>query len=425
MMSEATITNAAPRVGKFLTFCVNVWKHARFDKVLIRASGLAYTSLIATVPLTAVLVSIFSISPAFNSVEERLRTFLVSHFIATRQAEIESWIEHFAAGASRVGIFGFLLLILTSILLLFSIETNFNEIWRVARNRPIVSRITSYTSVLVLGSLFAGASLTLSARLQAIFLSNRNLNPGLSSWLSIWIFPFLFSAAAFLIAYLVIPNATVAFSSALTGALSAGFLFEAGKHVFARATGAWVNLSLIYGSLAVLPIFLIWLYYTWIVVLLGLEIAYTFQYRGTLSNPEVAQHGIAPIEDALRIYLDVALLFSRGEEPPTTDMLSVRLSIPSDRVAPTLRRLEAQGLVYRVTRGQGKKGRWIPAHPPEHTAVSEILQTLISAGNNKDWESCCRTECLRQFCRDGLRGIDSLSVKDATLPAPDDEKPGA
>jgi len=397
--------------GRLPDFLTAVLEHARFDKVLVRASGLAYTSLIATVPLTAVLISIFSISPAFDSLQVRLRSFLVSHFLATRQAEIEAWIEHFAAGASRVGIFGFLFLILTSIVLLFTIESNFNEIWRVARHRPLISRVTSYTSVLVLGSLFAGASLTLSARLQAIILSNRNINPGLMSWLSAWIYPFLFSAAAFLVAYLVIPNATVAFRSALVGALSAAFLFEAGKHIFARATGAWVNLSLIYGSLAVLPIFLVWLYYTWIIVLLGLEIAYTHQYRGTLSRPSNEQHGIASVETALTIYLELASRFLSGTPAPETDVLSRTLSIPSDRAAILLRRMENSGLVYRITRGQGKTPAWIPAHPPEHTSLSMIVKQLLKAHGEST--RCSEIPALELFCDRGLEAIRDMSIEEA------------
>jgi len=396
-----------------MSFPLAVWEHSRFDKVLVRASGLAYTSLIATVPLTAVLISIFSISPAFDSIEIRLRSFLVSHFLATRQAEIEAWIEHFAAGASRVGIFGFLLLILTSIVLLFSIESNFNEIWRVARHRPLISRITSYTSVLVLGSLFAGASLTLSARLQAILLSNQSLSPGLMSWLSVWVYPFLFSAAAFLLAYLIIPNATVAINSALTGALSAAFLFEAGKHVFARATGAWVNLSLIYGSLAVLPIFLVWLYYTWIVVLFGLEIAYTHQYHGTLSRPSTEEHGLSLIESSLRIYLELGAYFEKGNDPPTTDTLSRVLAIPSDRIAFALRRMESADLIFRVAKGQAKKARWIPAHPPEHTSLPFVIGKLIEIDSSPGQANFSRMESLQRFCETGLSALGETTVQQA------------
>ncbi len=411
-MTPDLMMNRKKFPGAFIEFLGAVWEHSRYDKIPVRASGLAYTSLIATVPLTAVLISIFSISPAFDSLQIRLRSFLVSHFLATRQAEIESWIEHFAEGASRVGIFGFLLLILTSIVLLFTIESNFNEIWRVARHRPLISRVTSYTSVLVLGSLSAGASLTLSARLQALILSNRNLNPGLMSWLGAWVYPFLLSAAAFLISYMVIPNATVAFKSALTGALSSAFLFEAGKHVFAMATGAWVNLSVIYGSLAVLPIFLIWLYYTWIIVLLGLEIAYTHQYRGTLARPSSEQFGIASVESALMIYFELAARFLSGRTAPETDFLSRSLSIPSDRVALLLREMESSGLVYRVAKGQGKKAAWIPAHPPEHTSLALVVEQLLKAKSSNGKEHISDNSHLDFFCRKGLESVRELSIEE-------------
>lgn len=363
-------------IGNFLRFTITVIEHIDYDKVAIRASGLAYASLLAIVPLMAVVISVFSAIRAFENIEQRVRQFLVEQFVASRHAEVDQWIEHFTDGASRLGFLGFLVLIVTSILLLSTIETNFNQIWRVARQRTWLSRVTSYTSVLVLGSIFVGASLTLSARLQAVLVTHGPLDPGIMAWLNAWAVPFLLSSLAFLVAYLVIPNASVSFRSALIGAVVSGVLFEFGKFVFARTTGASVNLSVLYGSLAALPIFLIWLYYTWIIVLVGLEVAYTHQYQGAQSRPCLEEQGLEGMRASLDVYLAVARHFVSGGDSPTTDTLSRELSIPSNRTALALRRLADGALVHRAGEQRTQKTIWVPASPPDTTTLSAIVRVL-------------------------------------------------
>ncbi len=396
-------------VGRFLRFVFAVLEHIDHDKVAIRASGLAYTSLLAIVPLAAVVLAIFSAVKAFENIEQRVRQFLVEQFVAARQAEIELWIERFTDGASRLGVLGFMVLIVTSILLLATIESNFNQIWRVARQRPWFSRVTTYTSVLVLGSLFAGASLTLSAKIQTALVTHGPIDPGIMAWLHAWALPLGLSTLAFLVAYLAIPNASVSIKSATVGALCGAILFEAGKFVFARTTGASVNLSILYGSLAVLPIFLIWLYYTWIVVLVGLEVAYTHQYRGARSRPSLENDAMGELHVGLDVYLAVASRFLHSQPPHTADSLSRELCIPSDRTATAVRRLARGGLIYRAGNEQSKRPIWIPATPPDGTKLADVLGVLTSKISEGP-----RTEsgALATFFEAGANALGDRSVAD-------------
>lgn len=397
--------------GKILRFIVTVVEHMDHDKVAIRASGLAYTSLLAIVPLMAVVISVFSAIRAFDNIEQRVRQFLVEQFVASRHAEVDQWIEHFTDGASRLGLLGFLLLIVTSILLLSAIESNFNQIWRVERHRTWLSRLTSYTSVLVLGSIFVGTSLTLSARLQTVLVTHGPLDPGILAWLNAWAVPFLLSSLAFLVAYLVVPNASVSFRSALIGAVVGGVLFEFGKFVFARTTGASVNLSVLYGSMAALPIFLIWLYYTWIIVLIGLEVAYTHQYKGAQSRPSLEERGLEGIHTSLEVYLSVASHFVFGKKAPTTDILSRELSIPSNRTALALRRLADSGLVHRVGEHRTEKTIWVPSSPPDQTTLSEIVRVLGASPSTIDVNKQS-TAIMGDFVDSGLVALGDRTVAD-------------
>jgi len=397
--------------GNILRFIVIVGEHMDHDKVAIRASGLAYASLLAIVPLMAVIISVFSAIRAFENIEQRVRQFLVEQFVAARQAEVEQWIEHFTDGASRLGLLGFLLLIVTSILLLSAIETNFNQIWRVSRHRTWLSRVTSYTSVLVLGSIFVGTSLTLSARLQTILVTHGPLDPGIVAWLNAWAVPFLLSALAFLVAYLMVPHASVSFKSALIGAVVSGVLFELGKLVFARTTGASVNLSVLYGSLAALPIFLIWLYYTWVIVLIGLEVAYTHQFRGAQSRPSLEEQGLEGMYTGLNVYLAIASHFEQGDTAPTTNSLSRELSIPSDRTALALRRLANGQLIHRAQHHKNRETVWIPTSPPNRTPLSHVIQILGETPDAIDGNSTV-TEIVSDFFEAGLKPLDQTTVSD-------------
>ena len=397
-------------VGRLLRFVLTVLEHIDHDKVVIRASGLAYTSLLAIVPLAAVSLAIFSSVKAFENIEQKARQFLVEQFVATRQAEIELWIERFTEGASRLGFLGFLVLIVTSILLLATIESNFNQIWRVARQRSWFSRVTTYTSVLVLGSLFAGASLTLSAKLQTALATHGTIDPGIMAWLNAWALPLGLSTLAFLVAYLAIPNASVSIKSATIGALCGSVLFELGKFVFARTTGASVNLSILYGSLAVLPIFLIWLHYTWLVVLVGLEVAYTHQFRGARSRPSLENDALGELQVGLDVYLGVATRFLHSQTPHTTDSLSRELCLPSDRTANALRRLAKAGLVYRAGDHKAKGAIWVPATPPECTSLASVLGELTTTEIGEG--PAAAEGVLATFFESGAAALGNRSVAD-------------
>ena len=393
-----------------LRFVITVLEHVDHDRVAIRASGLAYTTLLAIVPLVAVVISLFSAIRAFEAIKEKVRTFLISQFVAARHTEVELWIDRFTDGASRLGVLGFLILVVTCVLLLSAIETNFNQIWRVAQRRTWFSRVTTYTAVLVLGSLLLGASLTLTARLQAV-MALGPFDPGIIDWFNAWILPFVLSVLAFLVAYQAFPNASVAFRSALLGAVVGATLFELGKLVFARTTGASVNLSILYGSLAALPIFLIWLYYTWIIVLVGLEVAYTHQYKGARSRPSLEQEGLSGFRTCLRIFLAIAARFQSGKAPPTTEELSQEVGYPSDRIAFALRTLANADLIHRVGIGRQHRAAWVPASSPDRTKLSSVMKKLAFSDNGES-SVPADTTGLGIFLAAGARALEQRTVAD-------------
>jgi membrane protein len=379
---------ALPWWEKVVVRCVQfvraTWGQCSRDKVLIRASGLAYSSLLAAVPLVAVGFALFSAFGAFDDIKQKVQDFLFSQFLPTSQDVIVTYVNQFAEGARALGLIGFIFLTLAAILLLDNIESNFNNIWHVTTHRRFVSKITSYTSVLVFGTLLLGASITISARIKAAILRDVAFDPNTLETLGTWVFPLTLSFLAFLLMYLVIPFTRVRLSSALFGAAFGSILWELGKNSFASSVGHSVRYSTIYGSLAVIPIFLIWLYITWIIVLVGLEISFTHQHFAALIRSEAAgdRDDCDRVPTGLQMYMFIARQFHDGGQPPTSDELSRRFLVATGSVDSHIDRLVEAGLARRVVVGSGSEGV-VPARSLEEVRVAEVIAAFISMGDEE------------------------------------------
>jgi membrane protein len=369
---------------RFIQFVQATWSQINRDKVIIRASGLAYSSLLAAVPLVAVGFALFSAFGAFDDAKEKVQDFLFTQFLPTSQEEILQYFNQFTEGTSKLGLIGFLFLVLTSILLLDNIESNFNQIWHVTTRRRFIAKITSYTSVLVFGTLLLGASITMSARIKAMLFRDVPFDLGTLEKLGVWLFPLFFAFLAFWLMFLVIPFTRVRMKSALLGAAIGSILFELSKNLFANSIGASVRYSTIYGSLAVVPIFLIWLYITWIIVLLGLEIAFTHQHFAALirSRATGERDECDRVPTGLQLFTLIAQRFREGRDPPTTDELSSRFLVATGSVDNHLDILAKACLVRRVAVGTGSEGV-VPARPLGDIRLAQVIAAFIPMGDEE------------------------------------------
>ena len=403
-------------VLRFVQFVVALWDQFIRDKVIIRASGLAYSSLLATVPLIAVIFAVLTAFGALDELQIKVQEFLLSNFLPTQQDEMLELVDQFTVNSTKLGFAGFVFLTFAAILLLDSIENNFNDIYHVTSRRRLVSKITAYTSVLVFGTLLIGTSLSISARIETALLRGMGVD---LSWISRqlgWLFPLVLAFFAFLFLYMVVPFTRVRFKSAVIGAATSAILFEVGKHLFADWVGQSVRYSTVYGKLAVVPIFLIWLYITWIVVVIGLEIAFTHQYFMTLLRSRAVRGG--PEGDrvgmGLRLFTLVAQRFEAGEDPPTCDQLSHRLLVPLENAEQRINRLEEVGLIRRVALGPDTEGI-VPARPPNSVTVSEVIEAfqpqLMEPGPNRRIEETVNV-IMSEFLAAGHEQVDDLSFQD-------------
>jgi len=363
-------------------FVQAVWKQFKQDKILIRSSGLAYSTLLAIVPLAAVLFALFTAFGALDELKKSVQELLVEQFLPTRQDELTAILNELIENADKFGILGFAFLAITALFLLNAIESNFNDIWHAQRRRRLVSKITAYTSVLVLGSLFLGASLSASARIKALLFSGTILDRSLIRRTFDWSVPLALTLLGFLLLYMIVPYTRVKWRSALFGALVAGIGWEVAKNVFANSVGQSARYSILYGSLAAIPIFLVWLYVTWVIVLLGLAIAYTHQHFGFLEKDLCLGDG--PKEGrlslTLKTYALVAQRFHDAAEPPTTENIAERLLISQQVTETIVGFLVESDLVRRTTTASG--GGLVPSMPLDQVQLADVLAVFVRSSSD-------------------------------------------
>ena len=246
----------------------HVWRHFRQDRCFEEAASLGYTSLLAIVPLFAVVFGVASAFPVFDHWVGELQSFIFDNFIPASGEQIQQYITGFLGSVSRLTLPGTFFLILTALLLMMRIEKAFNRIWRVPVARSIVNRIVMYWAVLTLGPLALGTAATLSALPAFETLGPPGSEPGSLRTMGVFVLTWL----AFSITFLLVPNRSVKIWHAGIGALLSTILFSIAKTGFVVFVGR-ASFNVIYGTLATIPIFLFWLYLVWIVILLGASLA--------------------------------------------------------------------------------------------------------------------------------------------------------
>ena len=252
------------------------------DRCQQSAGALACTTLFALVPLTAALVGILQGFPAFAEWQERITDFIFQNFVPATGEAVRGYLTQFADNANKATALGIFILIVSTLMLMLSIEDAFNRIWRVPKSRPVGMRFIVYWAVLSLGPALIVVALAISTYLLALplFGDFETIYPVRSSLIGL--LPFLIEWTALTAAYWLIPNRRVHVRHAALGALVAALMFEAAKRAFAWYVVSGANYQQVYGALAVVPIFILWIYFSWVIVLLGASFTASmtsFHYR--------------------------------------------------------------------------------------------------------------------------------------------------
>lgn len=352
----------------------------------LRAMSLVFTSLLALVPLIAVSFSVLKGFGVHNRVEPVLLRLLAP--LGPRASEITERIVGFVDNikVGVLGVLGVALLLYTAISLVQKIEEAFNYTWNVDRRRTLVRQFSDYFSVIVVGpvlvflALGITASLSSSAVVQAIVATEPF---GALMRVVTRLLPYVLVIVAFTFIYVLIPNTRVRFRAALFGGVAAGVVWETLGRLFAAFVVTSTNYTAVYSGFAILLLFMIWLYLSWLVLLTGSTVAFYRQFPEYLAVGGRGGVRLSPAQ-AERLGLAVALAVTRawyaGEPPPTRDRIASRLGVPVQPIDDTLAALTDARL---VVPGGGDAAGHLPAQPPETTPVKRVLDAVRRHGESR------------------------------------------
>ncbi|MBI3880400.1 MAG: YihY family inner membrane protein [Verrucomicrobia bacterium] len=430
---EAREHEKMPRLERFAHFWLVVTKWFVGNRCPVRASALAYTTLLALVPLLAVAIGVSS-SFLKKGGEEPIER-LIDGFVANvapqlnlemkgegaqaeaKRAEVVAKIKDFVDNiqSGKLNTTGMIGLVFVAIMLLSNIEVAFNDIWGVSTGRNWVGRVVNYWAALTLGPILIAlvVGLTSGPHIESTkdFFAGM---PVLGNLLFRFV-PFVIPSLGFALFYKLMPNTRVDLSAALVGGVTGGVLWQLNNLLNVAYLSNVVTYSKIYGSLMALPLFLAGLYMSWLILLFGAQVGYAFQnrslYLDALKAGSVNQRGREFI--ALRMMTLIAARFDVGQSAAQTE-LSRELGVPGRLVSEILSVLLKSDLVQEVS---DEGGAFVPARPPSQITVHEILMA-IRAGQGQ--ELATREDTAREKIRaehERVQQAEADAAKSVTLEA--------
>lgn len=458
------------RLERFTHFCALVLRQFIRNRCLVRASSLAYTTLLALIPLLAVILSvstsllknvdedkfyqvIASIAPRTewpahedystppsdeapsveivpnataetNAVTAAAPTETLAAVPVTTQKEIARWLRDFVqkTQGATLGVTGMVVFVFIAILMLSRVEETFNDIWGVAYGRDWLKRVVLYWTTITLGPLLllTAASLAGSQHVQVVK-DFFQFMPGVGNFI-FKLLPLVVLWFTFALVYQIVPNARIKFPAALVGGIVAGTLWHLNNLFGFLYVANVTQNSQIFGKLALVPIFMLGLYLSWVILLLGAQVAYVFQNRAAYLQDRLAdnvnQRGREFV--ALRIMTLLGQRFQNGLRPASLLHLSTELGVPTRLTQQILRTLGAARLVTEVG---GTEAAYVPARPLETINAHHILIALRT-GSGRDLpavEAPALAEIYGEFARieEAERtAAEKISMLDLVLRAP-------
>ncbi len=344
---------------------------ARFaeDRCPQAAASLTFTTLLSLVPLITIALTMFSAFPVFEDFSTKIKLYLLNNLMPdTAGVIITQYMQQFAESAARLTTVGIGFLALTAMLMMLTIDKAFNVIWRVARPRPLVKRLVVYWAVLTLSPLLMGASLSLTSWLVGLSMGYAKHIPVFGVG-ALKILPALFATMAFYLLFRLVPNRYVPRKHALFGAFVAAIGFEFMNRMFGYYISNFPTYKLIYGAFASIPIFLMWIYMSWLIILFGAVIAASLSHWRTPYSLNLTPAAL--LLDALRVLRIMSKCLEQGKVS-TFPELSKALRVGYDVLEIILEKLASADIV-RKAEGSG----WLLVRDPRHIRTPELLRLFV------------------------------------------------
>jgi membrane protein len=366
------------------------------DRCLQRATSLTYTTLLAIFPMIAVMALFI---PVFFGGAQEMETQIVGYvegiILPDAGQEIEQsihgYFEIFRKNSKAVGIFGILGLMISALLLFTNVEKSFNEIWGSRRRRSLVSLFSRFTTMLVFVPILIGASIFLTAEMRR--------HVAVMGHLFSLVVPYLITCMALTLAFYILPNTNVRFFNAFIGGVSAGLLWEMAKVAF----GFYVanpKITLIYKSLGAIPIFLIWTYFTWLIVLVGCEFSFLLQNykRIKMDTFRKDPHTVVDSKLVFLVFMVIADRYQKGLGGANFPLLMNKVLVTTEEMEQVISLLKNAGVILET-----EKELFIPSRPLETFRPAEILaigckvNTMFVKENELDEPTSRAVEEIQRF----------------------------
>ena len=347
----------------------------REERLGLTAGSLTFTTLISLVPLLTVALALFTAFPMFSSFQSALEKYFLKSLIPDNIARpVLMSLTQFAAKANRLGVVGLVVLAVTALSLMLTIDRTLNQIWRVQRPRPIAQRVLVYWAAMTLGPLLLGGSLTVTS---ILITAGRdlvdNMPRGLVVLLNSVDLLVLWGAIAALFHY--VPNTDVRWRHALTGAAFVAVVFHLAKQALAWYVKQVPTYSTLYGAFAAVPIFLIWIYVGWSIVLLGAILA---------ANAPALAGGVSvrrnkpgmPMALALDVIGELDKARTGGESGLSMLALSQRACVDPLQLEPVIQQLQKLDWVGRLEEAGAQ--RLVLLCDPSSTIAEPLIRALLA-----------------------------------------------
>ena len=354
----------------------------------VSASSLTFTTVLAMVPLFAVGLAVFSAFPVFGKFQDTIQRWLIESLVPESIArQVLSYLTQFSLKASRLGTAGLLAVLLSAVFLMVTIERTLGQIWRLQRQRPLPQRVLLYWSAITLGPLLLGSSLAVTSFVVAASRDVVNVLPGSTRWLLDG-FEFLMLTACVSGLYFYVPYTRVRWRHAITaGFLVAGSL-EVAKKLMAFYLLEVPTYSLVYGAFAAVPILLVWIYVTWLLVLLGAVLASSLPELGrpVWRKPEGAGWSFRL---ALEVLAELNAAKATERRGRSVDELAAFLRVETEELRQVLAVLQSLDWVGRLSEqndlGQARLVLLVDPHMASVAPLADRLLVLRGSATDPLW----------------------------------------
>ncbi|WP_174464475.1 YihY family inner membrane protein [Paraburkholderia ferrariae] len=352
-------------------------RRSREDRIPQVAGSLTFTTMLSLVPLATVAFALFTAFPIFASFQNSLQGFLADHLMPAQiNSQIFKYLNQFASKAKGLTTMGMIVLFVTSVMTMMTVESSFNVIWRVRKPRPFAQRVLVYWAILTLGPILIGVSLSISSYLftRSLALATEQHVSMVFDWALVGA-TLPLTALAFTMLYVYLPNCRVQWRDAVVGGIAAAVAFELAKRGFGYYVRRIPTYTAVYGAFAAAPMFLLWMYLSWIITLMGAMITSALPEirTGRFDRPRFPGSDLL---DALELLARLADARDAGQPGLTAEELAQLLRRDLATVTRLTNDMEDDELVARLE-SDGAKPRFLLVANPARITVASLFGRFV------------------------------------------------